>query len=277
MSRKPDPSTLCQHHSKDGKRCRMPLAPHSTSLCAFHAHAEAKRSRFTLTEEGRQSAEATVPLAKEEIAAALLDGASDLSTAAAVNLFLANLLTQVAHNRIARKDAMAMAYIAQLLLNSISVVHRQAKDAQAAKDAAPEPIIHFVPRPCRRRHVDDSDVNLPDDPDGIPQNCHSERSEESAFSRNSNAPTNSPNAAGRTNGHALSPSLRSGESLDSHSSSPAPSHNTNVTPPPVSKICHSERSEESAFQRPYRMTTSSPRRPLPYAEQGGHRPNAGIR
>src|SRR5271156_6844723 len=150
MPRKPDPATLCQHHTKVGKRCRMPLALASPSLCAFHQRAATQANPRAI----RREEDSTV------IAAELLSDAQHLNTPTGVNLFLRNLLIQVAHNRIPRKRAITMAYITQLLLNSISVMQREARDAQAAKAQAtanePERIVLNIPRPCRRRHVDDA-------------------------------------------------------------------------------------------------------------------------
>lgn len=168
MPRKPDPQSLRQHLTKDGRRCQMPLAPDSPSLCAFHERAAAKlaASQFRASQtlhtpiDGDPDHPVNDPAETAVIAAELLAGAENLSTPASVNLFLGNLLRQVAHNRISRKNAIAMAYISQLLLNSISVMHRQARDAQiaalAAESAKPTKIIFDMPRP-RRDDPDDSD------------------------------------------------------------------------------------------------------------------------
>lgn len=170
MPRKPDPQTLCQHHSKDGKRCQMPLAPGSPALCAFHTRSAEKRAAAESAAAQRAVSDSNDSRAKDPaetaaLADALLSGAKDLSTPAAVNLFLANLLNQLAQNRISRKNAIAMAYISQLLLNSISVMHRQSKDAQAAAAQAaanePQRIIFDMPRPCHRRHLDDPNADNP--------------------------------------------------------------------------------------------------------------------
>jgi hypothetical protein len=90
----------------------------------------------------------------EEIAAtatALLTSTGNLADPAQVNQFLANLLTQLANDKISRKDAMAMACISRLLLNGIAVKHRQDRDVQAdqrAADAAkPTQIVIDMPRP----------------------------------------------------------------------------------------------------------------------------------
>jgi hypothetical protein len=74
-------------------------AAHPT-LCAYHAD----RLR------------AAVPIVEPEVLAAeLLAEIDDFSTAGSVNLFLGNLVQQLARKRIARRDAIALAYISQLL------------------------------------------------------------------------------------------------------------------------------------------------------------------
>ncbi len=270
---------LCQHRTKAGHHCHMPLSAGHPSLCAHHLriakreatrHAENARyaeSTFTQAQEGRQSAEATFSVAKEDIAAALLNGASDLNTAVAVNLFLGNLLKQVAHNRVSRKNAIAMAYISQLLLNSISVMHREARDAQAAAAAkAEEPqgfIINAI-RPCRRPHVHESD-NLSAAADIRASDAMS-REQALKYAR----PNHSASAvvAAPFREPSQSPSLplggcgERGESLDSHPTNPSP-----ITAPPVvddkSRGCHSEQSEESAFPRASADPTPPPHAPHP--------------
>jgi hypothetical protein len=53
------------------------------------------------------------------VAAELLNGIHEFVTADEVNLFLGNLIKQFAHKRIARRDAIALAYMSQLLLTSV--------------------------------------------------------------------------------------------------------------------------------------------------------------
>jgi len=49
-------------------------------------------------------------------------------TAEHLNCFLGNLVTQLAFGRIDRKDAVALAYISQLLLNTYPAMDRERKD-----------------------------------------------------------------------------------------------------------------------------------------------------
>jgi hypothetical protein len=84
MSRKHDPATQCHHIGPRGQRCRMLRAPNH-----------------------------------ETLAAELLADTGYLSTAREVNALIANLVRQVAYNRIDRKDAMAFGFLSQLLLSSL--------------------------------------------------------------------------------------------------------------------------------------------------------------
>jgi hypothetical protein len=117
----------CQHISPKGQRCHMLIdenhrpangAKRST-LCAYHAN--------------RLSA--SVPAVEPEVLAAdLLGDIDDFSTAGSVNLFLGNLVKQLARKRIARRDAIALAYLSQLLLNSIRALDRQFEAEKEAED-----------------------------------------------------------------------------------------------------------------------------------------------
>ena len=301
---------LCRHLTKAGHRCHMPLSAGHQSLCTHHLRIAKRKARFTLTQEGRERDDSTETGGNidhesgsrhserseepaETIAAALLAGTENLSTSASVNLFLGNLLKQVAHNRVSRKNAIAMAYISQLLLNSISVMQREARDAQAAaasKAEEPQGFVINAIRPCRRLHVHESDNlsaaadirtsdamdreqalkyarpnhSTPDKSIG----CHSEQSEESAFPHASTATTPPP--------HAPHPAYQ----YTPGGLTPPPP----PVPPTVvdkSKNCHSacpelrgEQSEESAFPpAPNDKTSNDP--PLdPEPTEGRTHPKA---
>jgi hypothetical protein len=116
---------LCQYIGPSGRRCRMPVAAthlsapseDSTSallsrstaeLCGYHAQRLLQRQR-----------------ASETAAAELLASVRDFSDPASVNLFLGNIIRQVALKRIPRRDGIALAYISQLLLNSLCAMDRK--------------------------------------------------------------------------------------------------------------------------------------------------------
>ena len=117
-----DESLRCRHIDALGRRCRMFVAtPEITSgdtpddlqdqaaeLCPHHAQRILRRRRAT-----------------EATAAELLASVSDFTDPPSVNRFLGNLIKLVAVKRIPRKDAVALAYISQLILNSQAAQDRR--------------------------------------------------------------------------------------------------------------------------------------------------------
>jgi hypothetical protein len=80
----------------------------TAGLCTYHAQ------RPLQTQRGSETA-----------AAELLASVSDFSDASSVNRFLGNLVKQVTLKRIQRRDAVTLAYICQLLLNSLGAINRE--------------------------------------------------------------------------------------------------------------------------------------------------------
>ena len=111
-------SQTCQHINARGHRCRL-LPAHNSTLCAHHARRHA----------------ASQP-SDEAIAAELVASIDDFTSAASVNLFLGNLLKQLARKRIRCRDAVALAYICQLLLNSLAAMNRE--QSQATGESHPD-------------------------------------------------------------------------------------------------------------------------------------------
>ena len=105
----------CSHINAAGRRCRMVIAPTHDSLCAHHLQ--------------QQAASQADP---ETLAAELLDGTGNFNTADRVNALLANTVKQFARQRIDRADALAMGYLAQMLLNTVPGVQ---KEYQAIRNA----------------------------------------------------------------------------------------------------------------------------------------------
>src|SRR4029077_412841 len=119
----------CQHISPKGQRCHMliDITQHAANgtqrptLCAYHAN----RLR------------ASVPVVDPEVLAAeLLDDINSFTPADEVNLFLGNLVRQLARKRIARRDAIALAYISQLILTSQTAMTRQRAALEEAAEGA---------------------------------------------------------------------------------------------------------------------------------------------
>ncbi len=103
MSHKPalNKQTRCTHRTANGRRCQMPFAPNHTSLCAQHALQELQlHDSKLITEE-------------------ILGPLDDFRSAYAVNRALGKLFTLTSENRIPVRSAVALAYIGQLLLQSL--------------------------------------------------------------------------------------------------------------------------------------------------------------
>lgn len=103
-----DESALCQHIDAQGRRCRMLVMSIEADLCAYHAQRRLQNQRGS-----------------ETAAAELLACGTDFGDAAAVNRFLGALVRQVTLKRIPRHDAVTLAYLCQLLLNSLSAINRE--------------------------------------------------------------------------------------------------------------------------------------------------------
>jgi hypothetical protein len=110
----------CSHINGAGRRCRMLIAPDHDALCVHHL----------------QQHVASQP-DPEMLAAELLESTGNLNTADRVNALLANVTKALARQRIDRRDALAIGYLAQLLLNTVPGVQKeyQAIRANEARQA----------------------------------------------------------------------------------------------------------------------------------------------
>src|SRR5580704_1844151 len=97
----------CQFSFADGRRCRSPRGEAHPTLCVAHARSQAR-------------ADQTTNLADE---LAPISGA--FNTATDVNHVLGNLFSQLAQNRISRRNAVALGYLAQLLLQTLPAVREE--------------------------------------------------------------------------------------------------------------------------------------------------------
>src|SRR5882724_5895829 len=133
MSSKQLTVNQCQFQNARGQRCNMLIDTnhrHGTgpaTLCAFHA--ERLRAKIPLVDP-------------EVLAAELLTDINSFTTADEVNLFLGNLVRQLARKRIARRDAIALAYISQLILTSQTAMAKQrAGEPDTGSEAALESLV----------------------------------------------------------------------------------------------------------------------------------------
>jgi len=69
----------------------------------------------------------------EALAAELLASTGNLNTADRVNALLANVVKQLARQRIDRRDALAIGYLAQLLLNIVPGVQKEYQAIRASE------------------------------------------------------------------------------------------------------------------------------------------------
>lgn len=101
-------AALCRHIDARGHRCRMLVVnDEDGGLCTHHAQRRLQAKR--------------IPEAAEE----LLACGTHFGDAASVNRFLGALVRQVTLKRIPRRDAVTLAYLCQLLLNSLGAIDRE--------------------------------------------------------------------------------------------------------------------------------------------------------
>jgi hypothetical protein len=127
--------TRCRNIDRLNRHCRMFSSSPDLELCPHHARQHRQRSQRLNDKDAND----------------LLGDLEDFSTPEAVNALLGNLVRQLARKRISRLDAVAIAYVSQLLLGSISSMDRHNAALRAAEDATtddfPSRIIFDPPEP----------------------------------------------------------------------------------------------------------------------------------
>ena len=124
--------TACRHINRRGHHCRLFSTIPNLDLCPHHAHQLEKQHQRR----------------NDDTAAELLGDLTNFDTPDAVNALLGNLVRQLARKRIARLDAIAIAYVSQLLLGSISCMDRHdaaLRAAEGADDSIPGRLIFDNP------------------------------------------------------------------------------------------------------------------------------------
>jgi hypothetical protein len=101
-------TALCRHIDSAGRRCHMLVMSATSDLCAYHSQRRLQAQRGS-----------------ETAAAELLACGTDFHDAESVNRFLGTLVRQLTLKRIPRRDAVTLAYICQLLLNSLGAGYRE--------------------------------------------------------------------------------------------------------------------------------------------------------
>jgi hypothetical protein len=124
--------TRCRHINRRGHHCRLHSTIPNLDLCPHHARQLQKQHQRR----------------NDDSAAELLGDLTNFDTPDAVNALLGNLVRQLARKRIARLDAIAIAYVSQLLLGSIAAMDRHdaaLRAAEGADDSIPGPLIFDRP------------------------------------------------------------------------------------------------------------------------------------
>jgi hypothetical protein len=111
----------CQHISPRGQRCRMLRAADHPSLFRYHVRKALSAGPDT-----------------ESLAADLISSLKSFSTVESVNQLLGNLVIQLARKCIERRDAIALAYICQLLLNSLTPLRKELRGLDVPADPEAE-------------------------------------------------------------------------------------------------------------------------------------------
>ncbi|MBZ5702230.1 MAG: hypothetical protein LAN84_10310 [Acidobacteriia bacterium] len=120
----------CQHRSPSGRRCRLPLADPSSTLCLRHAvHRQKVRDAA-------------------DLAVALTGQSDDFQTAAGIHHSLSELYRLLARNCISPRRAAVLAYISQLLLRTLPAIGQE-RDPGSSPEATGPVIVVDVPRPIR--------------------------------------------------------------------------------------------------------------------------------
>ena len=104
---------LCQFQFSDGRKCKMLRDQSHPALCPIHA-----RQEFQCLEAGRIGAE-------------LASLSGEFKTTSDVNHVLGKVFSLLAHGRIPRRKAIALAYIGQLLLQSIPGTRSEYQNAHS--------------------------------------------------------------------------------------------------------------------------------------------------
>ena len=117
-------ATRCTHRFSNGKRCRF--LESGSGFCSRHAH---------------NPGDSTASLSAD-----LTAGLTDFTSAEPINQFLSRLLLLLAEDRISPRRGAVMAYTANLLLRSVTVMQHHAAEASRAKDRTVN-IIWDIPGP----------------------------------------------------------------------------------------------------------------------------------
>jgi hypothetical protein len=124
-----DPLIRCHYHDSAGRRCRLPREKGHPTFCSRHA-----RSRFGAPGKGAvpvgfgAPGKGAVPVGyapAADLTPDLLGPLNDFRTNTSINYTLGRLLILKAADQISARDAAVVAYICQLLLQSVPGVRKE--------------------------------------------------------------------------------------------------------------------------------------------------------
>ena len=120
---------ICRYVSPRKRGCTMLASADSpTGLCNYHSRRQAAELQRL------QSPEGEIALS-DETASKLLRSVNGFATAEDVSRFLGNVVKQMVCGQVSRRDAIALGYLGQLVLNSISVANTEYAREEAREAA----------------------------------------------------------------------------------------------------------------------------------------------
>jgi len=114
-----DSVNRCYFRDRAGRRCRLPRQQGHPTFCARHARPAQPEAGFGAPGKG------PVPVGNVDLSAELLGPINDFRTATSINYTLGRLLIYKAAGEISSKDTAVIAYVCQLLLQTIPLVRRE--------------------------------------------------------------------------------------------------------------------------------------------------------
>ena len=135
----------------------MPRADNKSAFCGTHARVMAQRAGRAVTEDDQRLRNA------EAVSKELVSLSGEFKTASDVNHALGKLFSLYAQRHIDRRDAIAFAYIGQLILQSLPHVQREIKTGLGYD--AWEETLQAVLDPGHDTDEDDSDDSGAEDED----------------------------------------------------------------------------------------------------------------
>ncbi len=128
----PKPDDRCEHTTTDGRRCRLPRINQHSSLCRQH---------------WQRQHQLLCPESLDANALELLGPFQEFNTARAINHALGKLFALLAKNRIPVRNAAVLAYLGQVLLNSLALMNKEILPGNG--NGGWRQLVHHCTRPQR--------------------------------------------------------------------------------------------------------------------------------